>query len=174
MKKRFYILLALLALLAWGIITLLKQDFPYGPQIGTVAPAFSLEDSQGQALNLESLRGKVVMLNFWATWCAPCRYEMPSLEALYQKYKDHDFVVVGVSIDEEGWKAVEAFLNIVPVTFPILLDKEMRVSELYETYRVPESYLIDPQGIIVAKFVGPQNYNQEVFFRQVERHLPGK
>ena len=172
MKKRFYIILAILALVVWGLVTLLKQDFHYGPKIGTAAPVFSLKDAKGQDLSLESFRGKLVMLNFWATWCGPCRQEMPSLEALYQKYKDRDFVVLGLSLDEEGWQPVEAFLKIIPVNFPILLDKDMRISELYETYRVPETYLIDPEGMVVAKFVGPQDYNQEVFFKKIERILP--
>jgi peroxiredoxin len=97
---------------------------------------------------------------------------MPSIEALYQKFKDRGFVVLGVSLDEEGWPAIQSFLNEIKISFPIINDKDQSVSELYQTFRVPETYLIDTQGKIVSKIVGPQDYNQEVFFQKVERLLP--
>ncbi len=96
---------------------------------------------------------------------------MPSLEALYQRYKDQGFVIVGVSLDEEGWPVVEGFLKRVPVNFPLLLDTSQSVSDAYQIYRIPESYLIDEAGRIIDKFVGPQDYNQEIFYKKVERAL---
>ena len=136
-----------------------------------MAPDFTLPNAQQQAVSLSSLRGKVVLLNFWATWCGPCQGEMPSLEALYRRYQDKDFVVVGVSLDEEGWPAIQEFTKQIPVSFPILLDAQQMISDLYQVYRIPETYLIDSGGKIVDKFVGPQDYDKEVFYRKVERAL---
>lgn len=172
MNRRIYILLAVAALALWAVLTLLRKDFQSGPDIGQAAPSFQLPGLEGGEISLEKFRGKAVILNFWATWCGPCRHEMPSLEALYQKYKDQGLVVLGVSVDEDGWGPVKEFLQVVPVHFPIALDQEQRVTETYETYRVPETYFIDPEGKIAGKVVGPQDYNQELFFDKVERILP--
>lgn len=172
MKRRTYIIIALLALALLATVHFIQQESASGPQIGSLAPEFTLPDDHGQNISLRSLRGKAVLLNFWASWCGPCQYEMPSIEALYQKFKDRGLVVLGVSLDEEGWPSVREFLQQVPVSFPIVNDKNQAVSELYETYRVPETYLLDLEGKIVDKIVGPQDYNQEVFFKKVERILP--
>lgn len=172
MNRRFYIFLAILALVGWGIVTVLRQDLGSGPEVGSPAPGFTLPNLNGEEISLESFRGKAVLMNFWATWCGPCRHEMPSLEALYQKYKDRGFVVLGVSVDDEGWEPIRGFLKAVPVSFPIVLDKEQKVTETYETFRIPETYLINPKGEIAGKIVGPQDYSQEVFFKKIERILP--
>jgi peroxiredoxin len=172
LNRRIYILLAAGALALWGIFTLLQKDFQSGPDIGKLAPDFQLPALAGGDQSLASYRGKAVILNFWATWCEPCRQEMPSLEALYQRYKDRGLVVVGVSVDEDEWDSIREFLKLVPVTFPILLDKEQKVTELYETFRIPETYFINPQGEVAGKVVGPQDYDEEVFYKKVERILP--
>jgi peroxiredoxin len=96
---------------------------------------------------------------------------MPSLEALYRSFRDRPFKVIGISEDEEGWEAVEGFLKLVPVSFPILLDGDMKLSERFGTFRIPETYLIDANGKIADKFVGPQDYNQPVFHQKIERLL---
>lgn len=172
MNRRIYFILAAAALALWAIVSMLGKDFQSGPDIGHQAPSFQLAALSGGEKSLAEFRGKAVILNFWASWCGPCREEMPSLEALYQRYKDQGLVVLGVSLDEEGWGPVREFLKVVPVNFPILLDSEQRVTELYETFRIPETYFIDPQGVVAGKVVGPQDYNQEVFFKKVERILP--
>lgn len=172
MKRRTYIFIALGALALWALVHLFRQEASRGPQIGSFAPDFSLSDLQGQSVSLQSLRGKAVLLNFWASWCGPCQHEMPSLETLYQKYKDRGFVVLGVSLDEDGWAPVKEFLQRVPVSFPIVNDASQSLSENYQTYRVPETFLIDTQGRIVDKIVGPQDYDQAVFYKKVERVLP--
>ncbi len=172
MKRRFFLLFALLALLAWGIFTLLTRKASYGPEIGSPAPNFSLQDHSGNLISLEDLKGKAVLVNFWATWCGPCRQEIPSLEALYQKFKDRGLVVVGISLDEDGWDSVLSFRKIVSVTFPIVLDRDLKASELYGTFRIPETYLIDFKGNVAGKFVGPQDYDQEFFHKKIESILP--
>lgn len=172
MKRRTYIILALLALLAWGVIHILREDFQSGPNIGSLAPDFQLKDLNGQTVSLSDFRGKAVLVNFWASWCGPCREEMPSLEVLYQRFKNRGLVVLGVSADDEGWEPIKQFLKIIPVSFPILLDQDQNVTSRYETFRIPETYFIDPEGRVAGKVVGPHNYNQEVFFKKVERILP--
>ncbi len=141
------------------------------PKLGQLAPDFQLKDKNGNAISLQSYRGKVVVLNFWATWCQPCRHEMPSLEALYKKYQTQNFVVLGVSLDEEGWSQINQFSSKFKISFPILLDSEMKVSELYQTYMIPETFLIDSSGKIVDQFTGPQSFNSPVFFEKIEALL---
>ncbi len=172
MSHRFRIIISLIAVGILGIIYFYHFQYRRGPQVGSMAPNFTLEDLQHQPVSLESFRGKAVLLNFWATWCGPCQMEMPSLESLYQKYRPRGFVVLGVSVDEEGESAMQDFLKQVQVSFPIVNDKNQDVTDLYQTYRVPETYLIDPQGKIVSKFLGPQDYNKEYFFKKVEGILP--
>jgi peroxiredoxin len=172
MNRRIYILLAAGALALWAMVTLLRKDYQTGPDIGQPAPTFQLEALSGGVQSLQDYRGKAIILNFWATWCEPCREEMPSLESLYLRYKDRGLVVLGVSVDEEGWAPIQDFLKVIPVSFPVLLDQEQKVTELFETFRIPETFFIDPQGKVAAKVVGPQDYNQEVFFKKVERILP--
>ncbi len=172
MSRRFRILISLIAVGILGVIYIYQYQYHRGPQVGSMAPNFTLEDLQHQSLSLESFRGKAILLNFWATWCGPCQMEMPSLESLYEKYRNRGFVVLGVSVDEEGWSAIQDFLKQVQISFPIVNDKNQDVSELYQTYRVPETYLIDSHGKIVSKFVGPQDYNREFFFKKVEGILP--
>lgn len=157
--------------MGWGLITILRQDFQSGPDIGSQAPKISFRDQNGKLVSLEDFRGKAVLMNFWATWCGPCRSEMPSLDKLYQKFADRGFVVLGVSVDEEGWDSIKQFLDVVPVTFPIVLD-EGKAIEAYEVFRIPETYLIDPEGKIAGRISGPQDYNQALFYNKVERLLP--
>lgn len=171
MNWRVFLFAILLAVAGTGLYLTLFHRPATGPKIGAIAPDFTLPGRDDQPTSLGSFRGRTVLLNFWATWCGPCQQEMPSLEALYQRYKDRGFVILGVSLDEEGWPVVEDFLKRVPVNFPLLLDSAQAVSDAYQIYRIPETYLIDAEGRILDKFVGPQDYNQEIFYRKVERAL---
>jgi peroxiredoxin len=171
MLRKILIFAILLALALWALWEGLRPDLGRGPRVGALAPDFTLSDQSQRSLSLSSLKGKVVLLNFWATWCGPCQYEMPSLEALSQKFKNRGLVVLGVSLDEEGWPPIREFLQKVPVTFPILNDAEQKVTELYQTFRIPETYLIDREGRIADKIVGPQDYNEDIFSRKIERLL---
>ena len=98
--------------------------------INVPAPDFTLESRSGENLRLEDHRGEVVMLNFWASWCGPCRQEMPLMDDIYSQYKDLGFTILAVNVDENRDEALR-FLNAVPVDYPILYDPESRVSELY-------------------------------------------
>jgi len=109
------------------------------------APDFTLPSNQGENLRLEQHRGDVVMLNFWASWCGPCRQEMPLMDEIYQQYKDLGFTVLAVNVDENRADA-QGFLGKVPVSFPILYDHENRVSELYGVDAMPTTVMIDRDG----------------------------
>ena len=114
-------------------------------ELSGVAPNFDLASRGGARVSLSGLQGQVVMVNFWATWCGPCREEMPHLEALYQRYGDLGFTLLGVNVEEDSSGADE-FLAETPVSFPILFDPENEVSELYDVIAMPSTVLIDKGG----------------------------
>ena len=114
-------------------------------ELSGVAPGFDLVDRDGNRVALADLQGEVVMVNFWATWCGPCREEMPHLEALYQRYSDLGFTLLGVNVEEDSSGADE-FLAETPVSFPILFDPENAVSKLYNVVAMPSTVLIDRSG----------------------------
>ncbi|MEM7436417.1 MAG: TlpA disulfide reductase family protein [Myxococcota bacterium] len=114
---------------------------------GDVPPAVDLRDRTGVPVNLESLRGKVVLLDFWASWCGPCKQEMPVLEALHKKYKSQGLVIVGINIDNQQ-KKMDNFLEANPVTFRQVRDEKLAVASRYEPATMPSSYFIGRDGKI--------------------------
>ncbi|MDQ6627761.1 MAG: TlpA family protein disulfide reductase [Pseudomonadota bacterium] len=109
------------------------------------APDFTLRTMTGPNLRLGEQRGRVVMVNFWATWCGPCREEMPQLNRLYERYKAAGFVLLGVNVDEDSRKAAEVAAKL-GVTFPVLLDSDKIVSKLYDLNTMPSTVIIDREG----------------------------
>jgi len=132
------------------------------------APDFVIENLSGGDTGLADYKGKVVLLNFWATWCMPCRAEMPSMEALWKKYKEQDFVVVAISIDEGSKKRVETFTEIFDLSFPVLLDPDSKVNDLYKVSNMPTSFLIDRNGRIISRIVGSDDWASEIAIKLVE------
>ena len=122
------------------------------------ASAFMLRDMDGKLVSLRDFEGKVVLLNFWATWCTPCRKEMPAMEQLYRTYGTEGLVVVGVSVDRGAPGDVKAFAEKLKITFPILHDRDSIISQLYSNPGVPSSYLIDRQGRIVYRVLGEYDW----------------
>jgi thiol-disulfide isomerase/thioredoxin len=122
------------------------------------APAVTLSDLDGRARALADFRGQVVFLNFWATWCVPCRQEMPALEMLYRTYRDRGFVVLGVNF-REATREVRAFMDDARLTFPALLDTDAKVSEAFRVRGLPVSFLLDRQGRILWKAVGTRPWD---------------
>jgi peroxiredoxin len=125
----------------------------YSGQIGTVAPAFSLVDLNGKVVALEQFKGKVVFLNFWALWCGPCKEELPELDALFRKYREEGFDVIGVSVDPSG-ENVARFLQKKPVSFTILIDKKGDVADAYLFSSLPTGFIIGRDGTIKYKHMG--------------------
>jgi thiol-disulfide isomerase/thioredoxin len=116
--------------------------------LGQPAPGFSLPLRGGTApLGLDKLRGQVVMVNFWASWCGPCREEFPLLDQVYKKYKPLGFTMLGVNVEPES-KDAEGFIAKTPVTFPIVFDKDSAVSKLYHVEGMPSTVLIDRNGVL--------------------------
>ena len=109
------------------------------------APDFTLRAMDGPNMRLQEQRGRVVMINFWATWCGPCRQEMPQLDRLYQKYKSSGFVLLGVNVDDDTRKAADVAGKL-GVSFPVLLDTDKAVSKLYDLSTMPSTVLIDRDG----------------------------
>lgn len=134
-------------------------------RIGNAAPDFVLQDSDHKVA-LHDFKGQVVLVNFWASWCAPCVEETPSLEAMSQRLKDKGVTVLGVSVDvDEG--AYKKFLQQHNVTFPTVRDPDEKSSSLYGTTGWPETYVVDRQGVLRRKFVGPVDWNDP----EIERYL---
>ena len=119
---------------------------------------FTLSDLQGNSWHLRDLKGKVVLVNFWATWCPPCRKEMPDLQALYDKYKDQGFVVVSIS-DEKAAK-VQLFISERKITYPVLLDPGRKVNDLFQVEGIPKSFVYDREGKLVAQSIDMRTRNQ--------------
>ena len=115
--------------------------------VGQAAPDFVLKSSSGENLRLSEYRGDVVMINFWATWCGPCRQEMPLLDGLYAKYQRVGFTLLGVNIDDDSRRATK-MIEELGVSFPVLFDESKSVSKLYEVAAMPVTVLIDKEGIV--------------------------
>jgi peroxiredoxin len=136
---------AVAALFALAVVGWLYTAEASVPTQGAAAPDFSLPAREGGDLKLSSLRGQVVMLNFWATWCGPCRQEMPLLEQIHAKYEPLGFTLVGVNVEEDS-AAAKAWLQKVPVSFPVLFDTRNAVSGTFGVAAMPSSVLIDRDG----------------------------
>lgn len=124
----------------------------------TEAPDFTLPDLAGKKRRLAEFRGQVVLMNFWATWCAPCRAEMPAMERLYQELKGEGFTIVAVNFAETAAQ-VAPFAEELRLHFPILLDQEGQVSRLYRAFSLPTTYLLDRHGTVVGRAVGPREWD---------------
>jgi peroxiredoxin len=124
------------------------------PAVGQVAPDFTLRDLAGNPVSLAGLRGKVVIVNFWATWCPPCRAEMPSMEQLHRELAAEGLVLLAINIEKDGRQTVPRFLASSPHSFPILFDEKEEVQKRYGVYKFPESFVIRKDGVIDDKVIG--------------------
>jgi peroxiredoxin len=126
----------------------------------TIATDFTLQSLDGESVTLSDLRGKVVLINFWTTWCKPCVLEMPSMEKLYRKYKDKGFTILAIDIMEQP-EPIRKFVKENNLTFPILLDTKGKVRGKYRVTGIPNSYLVDKDGQLVGRFIGPREWDNE-------------
>jgi peroxiredoxin len=127
---------------------------------GMKAPSFRLEDLKGKKSELKDYRGKVILLNFWATWCGPCKEEMPSMEELHKQLKEKDFVFLTISVDYVGVKPVQEFIEKHRYTFPVLIDPKCETLDLFDVKGIPTTFLIDKKGMIIGKAIGPKNWKK--------------
>lgn len=132
------------------------NDLPVGLEVEERAPSFELTTLDGEKVTSEDMKGKKVLLNFWATWCPPCKEEMPDMQKMYEEYIDEDVVVVGVNVtsSENNRKDVQTFVQELQLTFPILMDETGKVTHQFEILSFPTTYFIDSDGVIRSKVIG--------------------
>ena len=161
-KSRFstWLTWALVLGLIWTVASRVSPDQPLAQpgavaKEGFAAPDFTLDLLGGDKVSLSDLRGKVVLVNFWTSWCPPCRLEMPAIEKTYRSYKDLGFVVIGLNLTaQDSEQAAAEFAKEVGITFPIALDRDNAVGNLYRNTALPTSFFIDRNGVIRSVIVG--------------------
>ena len=165
--KRWEILMlvSLVAAILWTVVSRVPSavgaplSSSPSPREGFLAPDFTLNTVDGKEVTLSELRGKIVIINLWATWCPPCRAEMPALENAYEQYKDSGVVILGLNVtNQDSEKDIPPFVKEFGLTFPILLDRDGSVSTLYQLRGLPTTYFVNREGIIRTVVVGgPMN-----------------
>jgi cytochrome c biogenesis protein CcmG/thiol:disulfide interchange protein DsbE len=173
-RGRGVAVIAVAALLAAGAYALVRYaPPPEHAQVGQRTPDYRLaRAATGDSIGLRTAyAGHVTLINIWATWCGPCREEMPSMERLYQAYRDRGFRVAAVSIDTDGPAAVLAFARGLGITFDVLHDRSTDIQQAYQTIGVPESFLVDSRGRIVYIALGAEMWDSPVNRQRIEHLL---
>jgi cytochrome c biogenesis protein CcmG, thiol:disulfide interchange protein DsbE len=156
MKKIIGVMCVMIIILIGIFITFKEKPRSVGVNIGDAAPDFELQTIDGQSVKLSDYKGKKVILNFWATWCPPCKEEMPKLEKYYdQKPADVELLAVNFTVTEKKRENVVQFVQKHQYSYPILLDEKNKVNSTYEILSLPTTYFIDSEGVIREKFTGP-------------------
>ncbi len=165
--KRFLTLATCLCLGACA-----ASEASVGPRTGFSAPDYAAATLEGDTISLAELRGEVVLLNLWATWCAPCRHETPFLQDIHERYRDEGFRIVGISMDtRDAADDVAMFVEEYGVTYTILHDPRMRGMELYQVLGLPATFLIDREGTLRWMMYGPVSETNTAFFEAIEDAL---
>lgn len=136
----------------------------------SLAPSFALPSRGGDTVQLDKLKGQVVMINFWASWCGPCRQEMPLLDQMYKRYSALGFTLLGVNVESDS-KDAEKLLAQLPVTFPVLFDKENKVSKLYDVNAMPSTVFIDRKGNVRYLHRGYKAGDESEYLNQIRALL---
>ena len=158
MVKKVISGVVLMALLGFALVQAMdqeKEDKSPGLKIGVKAPDFALKSIEGEEVKLSSLKGEKVILNFWATWCGPCKDEMPAIEKFHGNHTDVHVIAVNTDPDAD----VKGFADGLGLTFPIVLDEEDRTMKSYSVMGIPTTYFIDEKGIIAQKYIGEMDYD---------------
>ncbi|MCP8969492.1 TlpA disulfide reductase family protein [Ectobacillus ponti] len=169
--KRWILILLLAGMAIWAVMNqtgnekeaagekLAASDVRIGTNEGEAAPHFALQTLDGQKVKLTDYRGKKVLLNFWASWCGPCKAEMPEMQTFYEETKGTDVAVLAINVtsSEKSMDDVKAFVQANGYTFPVLLDSEGRANGAYQTISIPTSYFLDEKGIVRVKHIGPMS-----------------
>jgi cytochrome c biogenesis protein CcmG/thiol:disulfide interchange protein DsbE len=174
MSKQWIFVGLVVAGVAAGATIMTKVGSEVGPvEVGATAPQFHAIDlATGDSVGLrERYRGKVTLVNIWATWCVPCRVEMPAMERLYDSLAPRGFAIAAVSIDEGSPEDVIAFGRDLNLSFDLLQDRSTKIQQLYQTTGVPESFLLNRHGVIVKRIIGAHDWNSPANRALVERLL---
>ena len=178
--KKILPIVVLVALIIWGLYDVIHKnninnantntqsqttntaDTTEGIKTGNLASDFELTTLDDKQVKLSGYRGKKVILNFWATWCPPCKAEIPDMEKFYSDFKSKDIVILGVNLtqSEKSQESVSTFVKTNGIMYPVLLDKENEANQKYQISAIPTSYIIDTKGIIRNKIVGPMDYER--------------
>ena len=169
MRKRISFVLAVLVGLSL-VIAACQAETVSAPQVGKLAPEFQLPSLDGQVVSLEELRGRPVMLNFWATWCSPCIGEMPHIQAAYEEYAA-DLVILAIYIGDSQ-SQVEDFMQQNKLSFPVMLDEDAGVAEMYNVRGIPTTVFIDRDGVIRVMKVGAYS-SKAAIERDLSKIIPG-
>ncbi len=159
-----------LAILCLAILLAACGQRPEVAEIGKPAPGFTLKDTKGRSWNLAELKGRVVFLNFWATWCPPCREEMPSMQTVHTLMPNDKFIMLAVLSNDDPALA-DALAAKIGATFPILIDPEGKVAKAYGLTGVPETNIIDKQGVLREKFLGAVRWDSGEAFQMLTHYL---
>ena len=142
------------------IVLLLSSTFSEAEPDKTIpAPNFTLKSLNGEEVSLSQQKGKYVLVNFWATWCGPCKVEMPSLETLHQRFKSKNFSLLAISNDMFGAQIVKPFIKANNLTFPVLLDQQLQASNKFGVVSLPTTFMIDPEGNIIGELRGAEDWS---------------
>ena len=174
MSKQWIFVGLIVAGVAGGVTILTRVGSEVAPvQVGATAPEFRAVDlASGDSVSLrERYRGKVTLVNIWATWCVPCRVEMPAMEQLYTALAPRGFAIAAVSVDEGPPEDVRKFGQELNLSFDLLQDRSTRIQQLYQTTGVPESFLLDRHGVIVKRVIGAHDWSSPANRALVERLL---
>lgn len=155
--KKILAIVVLFGLIGYALWQMVSQNnIETGVQVGNMAPNFELELLNGESVKLSDYQGKKVILNFWASWCGPCKVEMPEMEQFSKEHgKDVVILAVNMTVTEKNLETVEKYIEEGGFTFPVLIDADNNVSTTYEALSLPTSYYIDTEGIIQKKIIGP-------------------
>jgi thiol-disulfide isomerase/thioredoxin len=159
--------------MAWLRVSALAATLTVSSLVGassSIAPGFSLKSRSGDMVSLDQLKGQVVMINFWASWCGPCRTEMPLLDQMYKRYSSLGFTLIGVNV-EEDIRDAEKLLASMPVTFPVVFDRQSTVSKLYDVNAMPSSVFIDRKGNVRYLHRGYKNGDEGEYLNQIRALL---
>ena len=161
----------LLMLGGYALFTRVQNPPPVNPpslKVGKEVPSFTFMNLKGHQVSLSDYRGRVVFLNIWATWCVTCRWEMPSMETLYRRYRNQGLAMVTVSVDVLGKDVVAPYVEKLGLTFDSLLDPKGTIRKLYQVTGVPETFIIDRQGKLLEKIVGPREWTRPENLKLIE------
>ena len=165
--------IAAVVVAAIGFALWSSQGVPDPIGRGSAAPEFALPERPGGGeVSLESLRGQVVLLNFWATWCEPCEREMPAMQRLHEALAPSGLRLLAISVDDTS-DVVDEFRAKLGLTFSILWDADRRVANEYQAYRFPETLLIDRDGVVVERYIGPRDWDSPLYEARIRKLLEG-